>query len=116
MHSTIPERAQMIPTTILILGVVLYGITISGAISKPMKTVIYSVFLVLFLFKGSDVIQDNFAMVREVKEYSQKWDLRDQTLRENNELASGIHVPWEQWEAKIDCVNDYYDYVRTTQE
>ncbi|UCH59168.1 MAG: hypothetical protein JSV61_13240 [Anaerolineales bacterium] len=107
----IPMRAEIIPTTILVLGLFTAGILSPKSFPSYLPIAMLSIVLLLNTFIIRDLFSKQLMLIEPIVSYAGKWDLRNTMLLSSDEAVYLLKPPWDEIE-QGKCINDYYNYRR----
>ncbi|MEJ2303144.1 MAG: hypothetical protein P8Y14_16580 [Anaerolineales bacterium] len=108
----IPLRAELIPTSILVLGSFTAGFLSPKSYPGYLPVAVLSIVLLLNAFYMKDMINTQLALVKPIVNYASQWDLRDARLMTSDEPVYLLNPPWDEVEQGANCVLTYYNFRR----
>jgi hypothetical protein len=109
MSQTLPTRTQIIPMLILVIGVFSLGVVFPIPKNYSRLTITTAAFLLPLGFVFTQVLTNETKLIAPIVQYAKEWDFRDYQVRVMKIEPYAIHIPWESGEAKLDCMNFYYN-------
>jgi hypothetical protein len=108
LSGSIPLRTQFTPAAYLAYGFFAAGLFLPRPGSKQLTAGYTIVFVLIAAIVGLPNLSRLADTMQPMRQFAQDWDKRDALGRQDAAYIYMIDIPWEEYEAKITSVQEYY--------